>query len=62
MASRKIVKADLLKLLPDYQESELPEELVALTEAFLSQITSQYMVDSERPARSYVCAHIACEQ
>ena len=62
MTARKIVKSDLLKLLPDYEEATLPKELISQTETFLSQITTDQLTAAEQPARSFVCAHIACEQ
>lgn len=62
MSSRAIIKADLLKLLPNLTDSQLPAELITLAETFITQSQNLYLNPSEVPAKSFVCTHLACDR
>lgn len=62
MSSRNVIKSDLQKLLPSFEESQLPPELIVMAEMYVTQAQQLFLNDSEKPAKSFLCAHIACEQ
>lgn len=62
MSARTIIKADLQKLIPSYTESQLPSELIALSETFLAQSSNLPLNASELPAKHFLCTHLACDR
>lgn len=60
MNRRQGIKQALLKLLPGLQDATLPKELETLTEALDS--VHIHLEDNQKPAKLYLCAHIACDE